>query len=127
MDDDNHKVDVPVPDVILNKLDYEANNLYETANLEHEYVNVDDLEKKARHNDHLRSERKKSFLWWISIIITIFVVLGICLLGVIWFIHLAFPNWRWMPQDDLAKIETILFSTIISSITSHFIKDHLSN
>jgi len=87
----------------------------------------ENLKNEALHNDHKRNEKKKSFLWWISIIITGLVVLGIIFMGIIWFIHLVMPAWRWMEPVDLAELKSILFSSIISAILAPFIHKNLSN
>lgn len=85
------------------------------------------LEEEAKRNAHEREEKKKAFLWWLSIIITGLVIFGIAIMGIIWFIHLTIPSLRWMDSHDLTELKSILFSSIISAIIAPFIKEHFSN
>lgn len=119
--EENKRFEVPGPDSASTA---ECDSL---ATSEAEEVGQDELKKQSRYNEHIRRERRKSFLWWISITATGFVVLGIGAMSVIWFIHLAVPQWRWIKEADLIEIKTILFSTIISAIIAPFIKQNLSD
>lgn len=86
---------------------------------------TDDFEKEARRNDHRRTENKKNFLWTIHLIVTLTLILGFILMAIIWFVHLVFPNWRWIDPHNLARLESILFSAILSPFVTQYIRDGL--
>lgn len=86
---------------------------------------TEDFEKEARRNDYRRVENKKNFMWMIHLVVTLTLIAGFIFMAIIWFVHLVVPEWRWMDAQNLGKLESILFSAILSSFGTQYIREGL--
>lgn len=84
------------------------------------------LDEESQVNDHERKQKRKEHQNNLSIKIMWILVIVIGISSIIWLWHLLAPcGWRWLNQQDFNQLQTILFSGVISSILSIFIKENI--
>ncbi len=83
--------------------------------------NMEALLYEGQVNEHCRQEKFKKHKSWIALVLVWSVLIGIVFMSGVWLWHLITP-WSWLNHDQLNRLETILFSGVISSLISPFIK-----
>lgn len=95
------------------------------ATKEAEYIANEVLEEKAKINAHNRRENFKDNLYWGVIILFWIIIVFLIIMGVIWAYHLVTPiKYHFLLDEQVNKIQTILFSASLVKISTDFIKDH---
>lgn len=84
------------------------------------------LDEESKVKAHERKEKRKDHQNNLIIRIMWILVLGVSIASAIWLWHLLIPCGRWLCLEDLSKLETVLFSGVISSLTSLFIKENIN-
>ena len=84
------------------------------------------LDEESQVNAHERKEKRKKYQNNLSITIMWILVTVMGVSGVTWLWHILAPcSWRWLNQQDFNQLQTILFSGVISSFLSIFIKERI--
>ena len=89
-------------------------------------IQQDRLESNKQHKEHIRQESlREAFAKWVNrLLILIFALIGLALLSVV-FHHLAPVCWRWMPEDDVNTVSTVLFSGTLFVFLGLYVRDRV--
>ena len=89
-------------------------------------LSVAELERKARQNEHKRSESFKNHFENVAIC-TLWIVAALALaVGVTWFWHLLMPDrLHWLSSDGVQKLQNIVTGGIVASLAAGHIKKRL--
>jgi hypothetical protein len=83
-----------------------------------EYDEISEAKKQTRLAIH------KAFGWIIPIAI-ILAFVGFAIVLAIYLLHLIIPtNWRWLTQDELSHIHSIVFSGVVGGAAAIFAKTY---
>ena len=83
---------------------------------ERRVVYSDEYDQDSRKQEHRRTQGIKNWSYWALLVSVGFGMLVIFSVVVVWLIHVLAPeHCRWLSQDEVQYIKTILFSGALSA------------
>lgn len=86
----------------------------------------ENLDEHARHREHRRTQRFKDSLNYVAVGAIWILALAVLASVVFWFWHLLLPtSIHFLADDQIRKIETVVFSGLVVGIAQRYLSKHI--
>lgn len=97
------------------------------AEAEAQAINSGDYTQYVRQREYERGEKFRDVASWIAMVTAVLLSGALLAAAMVWFWHLLAPAYlRFLEEEQLSEIQTVLFSGLLAGIAQSYIRNRLN-